>query len=172
MSAAVYHVHHRHRKFFCIDAADIPVQRHGKRFRRRLRAGQRDAENRVCPKAPFVIRAVELHHPPVEKRLLEHVHPQKRLPYFCVDMVHNLLYPESEIFAVAVSELNRLKSSGTRPRRHGFPRADFFSRRLGFRGDGNLHRGISSRIQNFSRANICNCNKKRHSFPLSESSVF
>ena len=146
--AAVDHVHHRHRQRARRGAAEIAVQRHAERHRRRTRDGDRYAEQCVCAEIRFVRRTVEFDHRHVDFALRGRIEPFDRRPENFVYRGDRFEHALTAVaLRIAVALFHRLVRAGRRAR--GNHR--FFDRAEA-RRDRNGHRRVAARIEHFARA--------------------
>ncbi len=149
VSAAVQHVHHRHRQHRRLAAAvelgQIPVERLLGIGSSGLRRRQRNPEQRVRPQPPLVWRRVELDHRLVERPLLRRPRPDQRLGDLPIHVVDRLAHALAAPSVPPVPQLHRLELPG---RGAGGNRRETSGTRL--ERDLNLNGRVAARIEDLA----------------------
>ena len=149
--AAVHDIHHRHGEHVRIGAAQILIQRKTRRLGRCLRRRERHRQNRIRAEAALIFRPVERNHEAVDAALIRCVHPNDGVRDFRIHIFHGREHALAAKARTPVAKLRRLIHAGGRPGR------DRRARKCAVRElHIDLDRRVSSRIQNFSCANIHN----------------
>ena len=147
MRAAVDDVQHGHGQHVRAVAADPTEQRDAGVGRRRLRNGERAAEDGVGAEARLVLRAVELDQRRVDGLLIVCIEPSDRSGDLPVDVAHGLQHALAAVAAlVAVAQLDRLELPGRRAGRNGGAAG-----RAGLQRDLDLHGRIAARVEDLTR---------------------
>jgi hypothetical protein len=153
--AAVHDVEERHGQRSRAVPAEVAEERHPRLGRRRLRRGERHAEDRVRPQATLVRRPVELDEPPVESLLVGGVEPAHRGRDLATHVLHRTADALAAPVAAAVTELERLVDTGRGAGGHrGPPGRARLEPHLGLDG------GIAARVEDLARADL---RDRRHS---------
>ena len=121
--AAVEHVHERHRQHVRVGAADVAVQRELGLVGRRLRRGERHAEDRVGAEAALVVGAVEGDELVVEEALVGGVEADDGVGDLGVDVLDRGAHALAAVALAAVAQLDGLVGAGAGAARHDGPAA-------------------------------------------------
>ena len=149
MHAAIDNVHHRHRQGAGEDAADIAVERLIELGRRRLRAGEADAEHRIGAEPALIGGAVKLDQRAVDRELIGGLEAGERIEDLTVDRADRLLHAAAAITLAAVAFLDRLMRPGRGARRHR--RAPD---RAAIHRDLDLDRRVAAAVEDLAGMNI------------------
>ena len=144
--AAVDDVHHRHRQHVGVRATDVAVERQIRRAGRRVRDGERDAEDRVGADLGLVVGAVQVEHRLVDQPLLAGVVAQQlraELVEHAEDGLGHALAAVAGL--VPVTQLDGLEGAGGGARRHC--RATL---RAVVQDDLDLYRGIAAGVEDLA----------------------
>ena len=150
MRAAIDDVHQRHRQDPCICSPEIAIERLTSFIRRRLRHGQRDAENGIGAQLAFSLRSVQRDHGVVDVGLIERLATEQFRRDHFRDISHRLgdtlAHPT---LLIAVPQLDRFLLAGGGARRHRRP-ADRAALQHHFR----FHRRVATGIDNLPALNF------------------
>ena len=143
MHAAIDDVHHRHRQEPRAGSADIAVERQPVGVGRRLRHGQRDAEDGIGAEPALVLRAVELDQRLVDMDLVFRLHAADGVEDLAVHRFDRLQHAlAEEALLVAVAQLHRLMRAGRGAGRHGGAAEGAV-----LQGHVDLHRRIAAAVE-------------------------
>ena len=119
--AAVQDVEHRHRQNMGIDAAQVAIEGHAKRRRRRAGAGQRDTQDGIGAELALVRRAVQRNQRKVDPALVARIDALQRPADFRVHVLDGLEHTlAAEALLVAIAQLDGLVDPcGGARRNHG-----------------------------------------------------
>ena len=111
--AAIDDIHHRHRQHPGRGAPHVAKQRLCGVISGRLGAGQRHAQNGVCPKARFIGRAVKFDHRHVDGHLFGHVKAHQRLGNLAIHGRNRLQHALAHVARrVAIAHFHRFMRPG------------------------------------------------------------
>ena len=162
MGATVDDVHHRHRQHVGVRATDVAVEREIGRAGRRVRDGERDAQDRVRADLGLVVGAVQVEHRLVDQPLLAGVVAQQLRAELVEHAEDGLGHALAAVAAlVPVTQLDGLEGAGGGARRHC--RATL---RTVVQDDLDLYRGIAAGVEDLAGTDELNtCHVELPSVP-------
>jgi hypothetical protein len=156
VGAAVEHVHHRHRQYVRLLAAQVAPQ--GQALLGGLRVGrrQRHPEDRIGAQARLAGGAIQRDQGRVQTALVGRVEAAHRRGDLALHVGHGARHALSPPLATAVAQLRGLELAGGCPRGHrrAAPRAAAQSQL-------DLHRGVAAAVEDLARVNLLDLAHRR-----------
>ena len=145
MSAAVDHVHHRHRHLHGTHAAQIAVKGQADIVGSRTGASHGNTQNGVGTEIALIFRTVVFNHLSINGSLLRHIKPDQCGLNLGMDVFHSLHDTLAAVTSVLVTQFKRFTDTGG-----GAGRNSCAAHHTAVKIDVAFHRGVAAAIQNFT----------------------
>ena len=147
----VHDVHHGNGHCFCIEAAQILIQRHIQCFCSCFCYCHGNTQDRICAQFAFVVCAVQFDHCFINSNLIQRIHTDDCISDDIVYIVYCVLYANAVVSVAAVTQFYCFESTcgcaaGNSCTTHDAVIQDYFY----------FNCGITSGVQNFSCVYVCN----------------